>query len=400
MLENVLEKINFNSYIEFVKKVRRELHQYPELGFELEKTIEIVKKYLDEIGVEYLEKIGKSGIVAEIKGETSTNITIAIRADMDALPIKENNQIEYKSKIEGNMHACGHDAHTAILIGIIKVLKDISKLPCNVRFIFQPAEETTGGAKPMIEDGVLKNVDCIFGLHVDPTLSCGKIGINYGARNASSTDIVIEVEGKSCHGAYPSEGVDAILVMANILCSLQSIISRNIDSRESLVVSIGKINGGTKENIVAQNSICSGTIRSLSKKTLERGKLRIKELVENIAKAYGGIGKVKFKDSYIALINHDDYVELVKENGELLLGKENIIIKKEAEMGVEDFAYFVEKIPGVFFDLGVKNEKKGITYPLHNNNFNIDEDALIIGVKLGVLNIFRAYERFKKEGKK
>lgn len=398
MLEKILEKIDFNSYIGFVKKVRRELHQYPELGFELEKTTEIVKKYLDEIGVEYLEKIGKTGIVAEIKGETPINITIAIRADMDALPIKENNQIEYKSKIEGNMHACGHDAHTAILIGIIKVLKNISKLPCNVRFIFQPAEETTGGAKPMIEDGVLKNVDCIFGLHVDPTLSCGKIGINYGTRNASSTDIVIEVEGKSCHGAYPSEGVDAILVMANILCSLQSVISRNIDSRESLVVSIGKINGGTKENIVAQNSICSGTIRSLSKKTLERGKSRIKELVENTAKAYGGIGKVRFKDSYIALINHNDYVDLVKENGELLLGKENIIIKKEADMGVEDFAYFVEKIPGVFFDLGVKNEEKGIIQPLHNDKFNIDEDSLIIGIKMGILNIFKAYDKIKKEG--
>lgn len=215
-----------------------------------------------------------------------------------------------------------------------------------------------------------------------------------------SDDIIIKVEGKSCHGAYPADGIDAILIMANILCSLQSVISRNIDSRESLVISIGKISGGTKENIVAQNSICSGTIRSLSKETLEKGKKRIKELVENIAKAYGGTGEVIFKDSYIALVNHNEYVDLVKINGELLLGDKNVILKKEADMGVEDFAYFVEKVPGVFFDLGVKNEKKGITYPLHNNNFNIDEDALIIGVKLGVLNIFRAYERFKKEGKK
>lgn len=399
MIEEILKEIEFKDYIEFIRKVRRELHQYPELGFELEKTTKIIKKYLDEIGVNYLEKIGEIGIVTELFGKDS-DFTVAIRADMDALPIKENNKIEYKSKIEGNMHACGHDVHTAILIGLIKVLKDMKKLPCNIRFIFQPAEETTGGAKPMIEDGVLKNVDCIFGLHVDSTLNCGEIGLNYGARNASSTDIIIKVEGKSCHGAYPADGIDAILIMANILCSLQSVISRNIDSRESLVISIGKISGGTKENIVAQNSICSGTIRSLSKETLEKGKKRIKELVENIAKAYGGTGEVIFKDSYIALVNHNEYVDLVKINGELLLGDKNVILKKEADMGVEDFAYFVEKVPGVFFDLGVKNEKKGITYPLHNNNFNIDEDALIIGVKLGVLNIFRAYERFKKEGKK
>lgn len=169
MIEEILKEIEFKDYIEFIRKVRRELHQYPELGFELEKTTKIIKKYLDEIGVNYLEKIGEIGIVTELFGKDS-DFTVAIRADMDALPIKENNKIEYKSKIEGNMHACGHDVHTAILIGLIKVLKDMKKLPCNIRFIFQPAEETTGGAKPMIEDGVLKNVDCIFGLHVDPMI--------------------------------------------------------------------------------------------------------------------------------------------------------------------------------------------------------------------------------------
>lgn len=390
MEKEILDLVD--NYSNFYQKVRRQLHRCPELGFELTKTVEIVTHYLDEMKVNYKKNIGKIGVVAEIEGKNK-EITVALRADMDALPILENSDKEYKSQNIGKMHACGHDAHTAILLGVAKVLSQVKdKLPCNVRFIFQPAEETSGGAKPMIDDGALDGVNCIFGLHVDEDLDCGKIGIKYGAVNASSTDVKIEVEGKSCHGAYPSDGVDAIVVMANIITSLQSIISRNTDARDALVINLGKISGGTKENIVPQNVVCTGTMRTLSPSVKEMGKKRISEMVEYIAKAYGGQGKASFNDGYVALINHDEYVDLVKESAENLLGDNNIQVKKVANMGVEDFAYYVEKVPGAFFTLGVRNEEKGIIHPAHNDRFDLDEDALPIGVKMQILNIYNAFQ--------
>lgn len=389
-MEKIIEKIDE----QYVIKIRRELHQWPELDFKLNKTVNIIEESLKNWDVYYEKNIG---IVSEIKGKDET-VTIALRADMDALPIKEETGLDFSSKNIGKMHACGHDAHMAILLGTIKVLKENQKnLPCNVRFIFQPAEETTGGAKPMIKDGVLKNVDCIFGLHVDPELKYGKIGIKYGARNASSIDLIIKVEGKSCHGASPADGVDAIVVMANVITSLQSIISRNIDAQESAVISLGKILGGTKENIIAQEVICSGTIRTLSTEVKKVLIVRIKEMVENIAKAYGAKGIVETRESYTALINHDSYVTLVKNNGIKLLGKENVVEKKIVDMGVEDFAYYLEEVPGVFFDLGVKNEEKGIVYPLHNNKFDLDERALVIGIKMEILNIISAYKKIDEK---
>lgn len=394
MLGNILEAVE--KYEDSFIKIRRELHQYPELDFKLDKTQEIVTRYLDEINIKYKKNIGYSGIVADIEGKDKS-ITIAIRADMDALPIEEKNKCEYISKNRGQMHACGHDAHTAILLGIGKIISEYrEELPCNVRLIFQPAEETTGGAEPMIKDGVLDSVDCIFGLHVNPEINCGKVGIKYGVMYASSTGVEIKVNGKSSHGAYPSFGIDAIVVMASIINSLQTIVSRNTDARDSLVLSLGKISGGVKENIIADEVICSGTMRTLSEKVKQSSKDRIKEMVEYISKGYGAEGKVNFSDSYISLFNNDEYVDLVKDNVISLLGKENIEIKKNASLGVEDFSYYVAKVPGTFFELGVKNEKRGIVAPLHNESFDIDEKALIIGIKLGIMNIFSAFLKLKR----
>lgn len=392
-MKNILEIVD--DYSNYFKEIRRELHSCPELGFELSETTERICRHLDNIGITYRKNVGISGIVADIQGRDK-NVTIALRADMDALPIEENTNVKYVSRNKGKMHACGHDAHTAILLGVGKILAlNKDKIPCNVRLLFQPAEETTGGAEPMILDGALEGVDCIFGLHVDEELDCGKIGIKYGAVNASSTDVRIEVEGKSCHGAYPSDGVDAIVTMSAIIMSLQTVISRNTDARESLVINLGKISGGTKENIVPQHVLCTGTMRTLSKEIKEKAKKRIREIVEYTAMAYGGTGKAIFQDSYIALINHDEYVDIIKENASLLIGNKNIQIKKLANMGVEDFAYYVDKIPGAFFTLGVRNEEKGIVAPAHNDKFNIDEDALAIGVKMEIMNIFTAYEKLR-----
>lgn len=384
-----------NNIEHWLINTRRELHKIPELDFELPKTTEYVCDVLDKLNIEYKKNIGKSGIVGEIKGKNS-DITIALRADMDALPITECSTKDYASTIKGHMHACGHDAHTAILLGVAKVLSERrEELPCNIKLIFQPAEETTGGAVPMIEDGCLEGVDAIFGLHVDPTLEKGVVGIKYGAYCASSTDVVLEITGKSCHGAYPSQGIDAIVAACAIVTNLQSIISRNIDSRDSVVLSFGKISGGEKENIVAQNVICSGTLRTLSKEGRATAKKRIKEMVEYVAQGYGAIGKVTFIDSYTALINHDEYLDMVKENTIKYIGEANLYTKPIANMGVEDFAYYVEKVPGAFFNLGIGNKELGITAPLHNDKFDLDESALVVGVKVQLLNILSAYEKLK-----
>lgn len=392
--ENILQNIEKNN--QWFINTRRELHKIPELDFELPKTVAYVTSLLDEMGLTYKTGVGKSGIVVDIEGKNK-DITIALRADMDALPILECGNKEYSSTISGHMHACGHDVHTAILLGVAKTISENKdSLPCNVRLLFQPAEETTGGALPMIEDGCLEGVDAIFGLHVDPTIECGVIGIKYGAYCASSTDVIIEVEGKSCHGAYPSQGVDAIVATCGIVTNLQSVISRNIDSRDSAVLSFGKIIGGEKENIVAQNVRVSGTLRTLSPEIKNKVKERVKEMVEFTAKGYGATGKVTYRDSYTALINHDEYIDIVKENGKELLGDSGIYVKTLANMGVEDFAYFVEKIPGAFFNLGVGNKKKGITAPLHNDKFDIDEDSLKIGVTLQIFNILSAYDKLNK----
>lgn len=392
--ENILQNIEKNN--QWFINTRRELHKIPELDFELPKTVAYVTSLLDEMGLTYKTGVGKSGIVVDIEGKNK-GITIALRADMDALPILECGNKEYSSTISGHMHACGHDVHTAILLGVAKTISENrDSLPCNVRLLFQPAEETTGGALPMIEDGCLEGVDAIFGLHVDPTIECGVIGIKYGAYCASSTDVIIEVEGKSCHGAYPSQGIDAIVATCGIVTNLQSVISRNIDSRDSAVLSFGKIIGGEKENIVAQNVRVSGTLRTLSPEIKNKVKERVKEMVEFTAKGYGATGKVTYRDSYTALINHDEYIDIVKENGKELLGDSGIYVKALANMGVEDFAYFVEKVPGAFFNLGVGNKKKGITAPLHNDKFDIDEDSLKIGVALQIFNILSAYDKLNK----
>lgn len=375
---------------------RRELHKIPELDFELPKTVAYVSSLLDEMKLSYKTRIGKSGIVVDIPGKNS-NITIALRADMDALPILECGNKEYTSTISGHMHACGHDSHTAILLGVAKIISENrDTLPCNVRLLFQPAEETNGGAVPMINDGCLEGVDAIFGLHVDPTIECGVVGIKYGAYCASSTDVVIEVEGKSCHGAYPSQGIDAIVAACGIVTTVQSVISRNVDSRDSAVLSFGKIIGGEKENIVAQKVVISGTLRTLSNAIKNRVKERVQEMVEYTAKGYGATGKVTYTDGYTALINHDEYLDIVKTNSLEVLGEKGVYTKPLANMGVEDFAYFVEKVPGAFFNLGVGNTQKGITAPLHNDKFDIDEDSLAIGVKLQLLNILSAYEKLSK----
>jgi amidohydrolase len=369
----------------WLSKVRRDFHMYPELGMEEFRTQRKICEYLDEFGISY-KKMAKTGVVGEIKGNNAFK-TIALRADMDALPILEKNNVSYKSQNNGVMHACGHDAHTTILLGVAKILSEKKdELRVNVRFIFQPAEETVGGAEPMIKEGVLEGVNSIFGLHVSSLIEKGSVEYRYKEMNASSDNIGIEVQGISAHGAYPGDGVDAIVITAQLITAMQSIISR-IDARDSAVLTIGMIEGGNAHNIIADSVKLTGTLRILDPKVRELVKEKLKVLVETLPFSMGGKGILKIERGYSSLINDDTMVELIKKNAIDILGRENVLEKEKPNMGVEDFGYYLEKIPGAFFNLGVKNEKKQITALAHNEYFDIDEEALHLGVAIQILNV-------------
>lgn len=370
--------------------VRRDFHRYPELGMAEFRTRDKIVQYLEEMGIPYKKGVANTGVVGLIEGDKSGK-TVALRADMDALPITEQNEVDYKSTIPGKMHACGHDAHTTILLGAAKVIQaHQGKLPGNVKLIFQPAEETVGGAKPMIEAGVLHNppVDGMFGLHMAPEIPVGQIGVKYGQMNAASDTILITIKGEGGHGAYPHTGTDAIVIAAHVITALQTIVSRNVDPREAAVLSIGTIQGGTQGNIVADEVQLVGTVRTFNPEVRKRVLQRIEEVLNYTTRSLGGgytfdIGD----DGYIALINDNTMVDVVKKSGEALLGRDNVQQMAMPSMGVEDFAYFAAAVPSAFFRLGCRNEAKGIVHGAHSGRFNIDEDSLPIGVAIQVQNV-------------
>ena len=372
-------------------EARRKLHSTPELGLEEFLTKQTIINYLKEIGIEYKEYENHTGVMAYILKENAKR-TVAVRADIDALPIQENNNVEYKSTIQGQMHACGHDAHTAILLGVCNVLMKIKdKLDVNVKLFFQPAEETVGGAELMIKDGCMENpkVDYTIGLHVDPHIETGCVGVKYGNLNASTDTIEISVKGKKGHGAYPHEGIDSIVAAAHVITSLQTIVSRNISPTNSMVLSLGKIHGGVKENIICDEVKIGGTLRTLDPETRSFAKQRIVDIVENTCKTFLAEGSVKIETGYSPLVNDDFVVDIVKENIEKILGKGKLVIKQQPSLGAEDFSFFLEHSKGAFYHLGCKNEAKNIVYQLHTSEFNIDEDCLEIGVLLHIANVLK-----------
>src|SRR5699024_7965018 len=372
--------------------IRRDFHRYPELGMEEYRTRDKIVEYLTELGIPYEKNIANTGVVGLIEGGKPGK-TVALRGDIDALPITELNDIDYKTQHEGKMHACGHDAHTTIVLGAARLLHEMKDdIEGNVKLFFQPAEETVGGAKPMIEEGVMENptVDAVFGLHVDTQLPTGEIGIKYGQMNASSDTVYITVKGTNAHGASPQLGVDAIVMAAHVITSLQTIISRNIDAREAAVLSIGTIEGGTQSNIVADEVKMVGTIRALNADIRRQVIARIEEIVDYTTRSMGGSYELSLgDDGYIALINNDDMVQVVKQSGEDLLGKHKVQTIDRPSMGVEDFSFFAAAAPSAFYRLGCRNEDKGIIHGAHTGKFNIDEDCLPIGVALQVNNVLQ-----------
>ena len=379
---------------------RRYLHTIPELSLDCHKTAAYVLERLKAIGVEDIQTgIAETGITALVRGTKpgGESRVALIRADMDALPILEENQVEYVSTVPGAMHACGHDAHTAMLIAVAQILTERREtFSGTVKLLFQPAEELPpGGAKPMIDAGVLENphVDAVFGMHVGSDVPAGQITYRSGPALASADFCDISVQGRGGHGAMPHLTVDPIVVVAHVVVALQTIVARNLDPIETGVVTVGKIGAGEASNVIPDTAVLGLTIRAFRPEVRDLLERRIGEITVAIADAFGAVATVDYRRGYPPTINDDAYTALVAEVAAEVVGPENSGVAP-AKMAGEDFAYFLEERPGSFFFVGVRNEEKGIVWPHHHPRFDLDEEGLSYGIETMV----RVVTRYLNDG--
>lgn len=375
---------------------RRHLHQHPELGFQEQQTAEFVSQKLTAWGIEHQTGIAQTGIVAVIEG-TKPAIArppvLAIRADMDALPIQELNEVPYRSRHDGKMHACGHDGHTAIALGTARYLSTHrDTFAGTVKIIFQPAEEGPGGAKPMIEAGVLKNpdVDAIIGLHLWNNLPLGTAGVRAGALMAAVECFRCTILGKGGHGALPHQTVDSVVVAAQIVTALQTIVARNVNPIDSAVVTVGEFHAGTAENVIADTARLRGTVRYFNPQLEGFLGDRIKQIIDGICASHGATYDLDYWQHYPATVNDAQMAELVRSVAETVIETPAGVVPECQTMGGEDMSYFLREVPGCYFFLGTANPDKGLTFPHHHPRFNFDESALAVGVEM----FARCVERF------
>jgi amidohydrolase len=368
---------------EKVIEVRHDLHAHPELSGQEEHTKYLVKGILEMSGYEIKEFDNHFGLIADLNIDKKAK-RVAIRADMDALPIQEQTGEPYSSRVDGVMHACGHDSHTAIALGsAIAVAENRDKLPGNIRFIFQPSEESKeGGSLQMIEGGALEGVDAIFGLHAYPYLHTGQIGYKYGVMMASADIFTIEVFGKSAHGARPHEGTDAILVTSMAVNSLNHIVSRKIDPLHPAVISLGTIEGGRAANIICDHVLVKGTVRTINESVRKNIPEMMEEAIKGICRSMGATYNFDYEFGQPELINDHDMVDILKGEAEQVIGPENCIDLIDPVMGGEDFSEYLQIVPGAFFRLGTCSPDKNTCVPQHNSRFNVDDDALKYGMKI------------------
>jgi len=364
---------------EYIIGLRRKIHEYPELDFELPKTIALVKSELDKLGIPYTEKFGESSVVAYINPQI-TSYTIGIRADMDALPVEEKTNLVFSSKIPGQMHACGHDAHTAMLLGTAKALKAMEdKIDCRVMLIFQPSEEgVRSGASELVAGGLMKHLDVIIGLHIENWLDVGKIGICKGNSMASCRNFKLEFFGHTAHASLPQTGNDALAAAVGTYNGIQTMLTRKTDPFAKYICSVGKLSGGTTQNVIADYAVMEGTIRTYD---LELDKMLIdgiEELTKKNADSFGCTQKITTKLLDAVVYNDPKISELALESVRRVLGNDGVA-EMPIKMSSEDFANYLLEKPGVFVRLGTRNSEKGITTLPHNNDFMLDEDALPYG---------------------
>lgn len=366
---------------------RRFIHSRPELSFNEYGTASYVCKVLDGLNIPYVNNIAGTGICAVIQGKANKSEaepkTLLLRADMDALPITEVSDKEYKSQNKGVMHACGHDAHTSILLGICEILNaSRDKFGGCAKLVFQPGEETSGGAKPMIDSGILENpnVDACIALHVDPEIDTGKLRIKSGSLYASPDDFKITVHGRGGHGAEPEKCVDPIVISADIIHALMNLVSREINPFDNAVITVGSICGGTASNIIPDTVEMTGTARSLTNDVRSYLKRRIGEVARGICATYNAQCDYEFTELFPPLINDAELSEKLYKSACKTIGTNNCILGGNATMAGEDFAYFSQERPSVLVKLGCRNEAMGITAPIHHSSFDIDESCMKTGI--------------------
>ncbi len=359
-------------------KLRRHLHAHPELSGQEHQTAALVAGELKKYGWEVKEAVGKTGVVAEMGNKSGP--VVGLRVDMDALPIEEKTGLDYSSLTQGLMHACGHDLHTCIGLGVANVLAKNKLTTSRIRIIFQPAEEIAQGANWMRAEKVLEGVEALFGVHVYPDLPVGKIGIRNGSFTAAAAELEIDIIGNGGHGARPHEGIDSIWIAAKVISGLQEAISRRLDALKPVVISFGKISGGNAFNVIAERVKLLGTVRCLDTNLYEKLPLWIEKIVSNIASNYGAKAKINFKSIAPPVYNDPDLTNLLSTCAKNFMDEKNIVYLEHPSLGAEDFAFFLQDVPGTMFRLGVAGEEG--CAPLHSGYFSLDERSLELGIKI------------------
>lgn len=386
-MQDVKERIRklANEYKEEVTDIRRHLHQHPELSMKEEKTAAFIRTKLDAMGIEYQHRVAGHGIVAVIKGSGKGDKVLALRADMDALPIEESNNTTYKSLNEGVMHACGHDVHMACLLGAAKILNELKdSFGGEIKLLFQPSEEALpGGARMMIEEGVLQNpqVRSIIGQHVAPLVDAGKVGIRSGMYMASADEIYLTVKGKGGHAGMPHLLVDPVVIASHIIIGLQQLVSRNNTPWIPSVLSFGKLMADGRTNIIPSEVKIAGTLRTFNEPWRAQAQDKLTAMAKGIAESMGGECEVDIVKGFPFLANDETLADNFRSYATEYLGKENIV-ELDISMTAEDFSWFSQEIPALFYRLGTRNEDKGIVSGIHTSTFDIDEEALETGMGL------------------
>lgn len=368
-----------------VREWRRRIHAYPELGFEEFKTAELSVQILEGLGLEVRKDIAKTGLIATLWGERA-GPTVAFRADMDALPITEETGLPYASRIKGKMHACGHDAHTAMLLGAATVLSKLrSRLRGNVKFIFQPSEEQIGGAAPMIEAGILRDpdVDAIFAAHIWPDVPYGSVHVHKGPAMASLDEFTIRIHGDGGHVATPHKSIDSITASAFLVCQLQSIVSRELDPTEPAILSVGRVQGGTAYNAIAPEVVMRGTVRAVNPSIRQIVRNKINDHLRGLEASYGVKCDFDYRFGSPPVINSKEMANLVYSTASRILGPDRAAFAEKPSMVGEDFTFFLQEVPGAIYLLGV-GDSDTCRYPLHHPKFNFNDDVLGIGVRMFV----------------
>ena len=361
-------------------EIRRHIHAHPELSGEEYQTSAYIAGVLSSYGLNVKEEVGKTGVVGELSGKGSDRRTLAIRTDMDALPIQESAPLNFASCKPGIMHACGHDVHSTLGVGTAMVLSQLSEqLPGNIRFLFQPAEEIALGAKWMVKDGAIEGIDAIYGVHVFPSIPARKVGIRYGALTSAADEIEIIIEGESGHGARPHQAIDAVWIAAQIITTLQQAISRTQNTLHPIVLSIGKIEGGRAPNVIADRVKMMGTVRSLHPDSHATLPQWIENIVRGVCQIYGAKYQVDYRRGVPSVHNDKKLTQIIESATREAWGDESVQILPEPSLGAEDFSIYLDKVPGCMFRLGVGHGGE-TNYPLHHPKFEVDEDAIVTGV--------------------